>query len=283
MDSWNPFSSYFWTYANLFSQSDLEAVTLAKDNYLKRLNTAFLKNPNRSAIAEMFCPRSRKPLIEAVISPTGHVFHKSEKEKLGKEIKYIVVAKPKRLLYKNDLYDFPELAEEIKSIQEIKRKNSKTKALYLSQAVTALATRSARWLSNPPEVFICPISQKIIEVPVLTPEGQLCDRGAILQKYSEENTPEKINKLLPFHEFEKPLKEYKTLLVIIRAQVHEVGRGIGRATKETGNTIGTLASWLFLGGNKAPEKPVESKRPSNNEGSAFEHGPKARRSWLCGL
>lgn len=283
MDTWNPCSALFWTYANLFSKSDLEAVNEAKTNYLEALYTEIAQNPESITTSRMYCARSNTLIKQAVITPTGHVFEREEIKAYLKAHTFLVLPSNfKRQLYARDFYSFSKLSDEIKIITEQKTRFARAKALYIARAVNALRARSIRLLSSPPEIFICPLSKKLIRNPVLTPEGQLFERSAIELYYKKNDQCSRSAQLIEFKEFKEHLNECHTLLTKLSQTVEDVSQGIGPVTTKTTNTIGSYAHWLLFSW-MSPAKTKLSPKETLEDDTNSPPKQKRKASWLCGL
>lgn len=286
MDSWNIFSSYFWRFSNLFGQSNIEAVQIAKTKRLKEFQDEVLANAPDAANSKIICALSGYTIENAYIAPTGHLFEVAAANKMFEKHIFIVPNDEdcNHRFYEKDLYPFPELDNAIKNFNARKKNYEQAKKDYLNTAEKTLWYQNETWLSAHPKIFICPLSKKLIKEPVLTPDGKLFDKKAIIEKLTKDNKEEEICRLLPFPEFGQKLREYDTILATISNQVAEIGKGISKATKKTTSAVTGISYWLLFSWwtDSNIAQPNDDCALNNEDESDNSHFEK-RSSWLCGL
>ncbi len=226
MDTRNPFKFKFWNFANLFGQSDLEKISALKIQKLKTLNDQIkFSHPTKSQ-STIICPLTNKHIVNPVITIEGKIY---EKYALLRHIaKFDKVAGSNMRITRDDIYEF-------KGLKVILEYAQSRLDLYLNKELAILKnaeeiiTRQSFNIEHA-KLFICPLSKKLINKPVITPMGRVYEKESI-RAYLEitsnnsdpvDGSPLCLDSLVAFNEFEICLVRYKNNPADFKIQVGDV-------------------------------------------------------------
>lgn len=243
MDSWDPFSRRFWTWGNLFGQSEREYVTEVKQTAYHTLYQMISFSAPEASQSQLVCPFTRRPIQEAVVIREGLVFEKTallRRIATGGSIPGIT-----RTLTAEGVYDYPELKGLLDYAKARVELYNEAKASALNQARLAVAEKD--YHLSYADIFRCALSKKLIKEPMLSPTGRVFDREAITAYFEKTNrnccpvdgTPLKLSSLTLFEEMETLLALYSNRIADTKVQAK------GYA-KQTSNAVDVCLD--FIGG-----------------------------------
>lgn len=175
MDTRNPFALRFWTWGNLFGQSQYERVKLLKQEIYQRLYDQIRFSQPNHINASIVCPLTHQSIIHPVITPEGLIYEKyALKRRLAA---YDSVPGTEKHLTKDDIYEFNEITGLIKFAEQRKETYQKkvAKLVETAQKVSLKSDKSFQYAG----IFTCPLSNKLIRQPVITPVGRVYDYESI--------------------------------------------------------------------------------------------------------
>lgn len=151
-----------------------EEIALKKNEYLRKAQIEAHEAHPLSEPSSLYCPISFQPFKQPVITKKGFVYEKAK-------IQSWILKNPsdpltREILLFEDLYPFSEL-KNIVSIFE-SRKNEFLK--HQKQLVKRAFTIAHQHLfDKDPDLFICPLSKKIIKEAVISSDGMVYDKSAL--------------------------------------------------------------------------------------------------------
>jgi E3 ubiquitin-protein ligase LubX len=156
----------------------------------------------------LLCPISGDFMKKPVITPDGNVYDEAS-------ILTSLATKKEDPLTRNelkakDLKAFPELLGIIKEFTQRKEEYVKKKEAFI-QEVRQIVHQEGM-LPEKPSLFLCPISHKLIQNPVITSKGKVYDRDSLSQGKDEAGLSLSLNDCVAFAEFKEQLKIFKFYL-----------------------------------------------------------------------
>lgn len=270
MDSWNPFSSRFWTWGNLFQISRYERVLDLQASYLKahyhhleteRFSAKFLK-----------CSLSENYFKDPVMTPEGKVYERTNIERHLKHYESAPGSGEKINL--NDLYPFPALLDTIDTFMESIASQKSTKAYFLSKARLAINGKKEY-----ADVFKCGKTGQPIQKAVLTSDNKLCDLKAVTRHYQTLNQAEKISSVTPFPEFNYYLNIHLERQRSLSHQASTTASDVYGATRKATGVASN--AWSYFWGS-----PYTHAKPTRLGATMTKPAPtrtSERSHWFCGF
>lgn len=236
MDTWSPFSFKFWRWGNLFGQSEFERITQLKKTLTQGLYRKVVLTTPLQPISALICPLTQKPIENPVLTSEGVIYEKFDL--LKRIAAYNDVpgsyTKPSR----DQIHDFPELKGVIQFARYRKTLFAEKKAEALRRAHEASHHQLLSF--EYPAVFTCPLSKQLLKEPVITPEGRVYDREAIVGylQHTQKNydpldgTPLQITSLVAFDELSPLLMLYRNRLAELTVNTKRVwGKTLTKLTQ----------------------------------------------------
>lgn len=231
MDSWNPFTLTFWGWGNLFGQTRVELFEILKSKKLSEvmLQTEFTHPKNSNFL--MLCPLTNEPIIEPVISIEGVVYEKSAFER--RIAAYNDVPGSRLSLTSSDVCSFNALIAALQYATCIRDNYLiKEKALLKASEVAVVSHEKTLHYHK---TFTCPLSKKLIDIPVITPQGRVYDLESIkgyLESTGKQYDPIDgtslcLDSLEPFPEFATNLALYRNPVADTKVKaVHLIDKSV---------------------------------------------------------
>ncbi len=157
------------------------------------------------------CPISGGLIEEPVITPGGFVYNKNDIIRWLKEGKQTDPSS-REPLYESDLESFIELKLLINLFSQRRSvyMEIKNNLIQEARAIVAKEGIATQPTQEDPPLFICPISKKKIQEPVITPKGTIYDKQSLIMRDYRDENDQKLDKenCLYFKEFHEQLKTF---------------------------------------------------------------------------
>jgi len=236
----------FWHWNNLFGQSNFELLEVLKVNKLAQLYRQVEFSHPKHVNATINCPLTNQPIVEPVISIEGVIY---EKAAINQRILlFDDVPGSDLALTTFDLTSFDALIGVLQYSKIRIADYFKAESQLIKSAQIAVGSKETPL--NYHKIFICPLSKRLIDKAVITPQGRVYDFEAIKgflettgQKHDPiDGSPLSLETLEPFRSFSDNLALYQNPIADSKFQANQFVDNSLKAFGTGASFIGSLFS-----------------------------------------